>query len=136
MKVSEVMHRGVVIAGPGFTLRTVATMMAQDDIGSLLIAQDDRIVGIVTDRDIALRGVGQGLEADAAVAEVMSTQIKYCYEDEQIEHVAWNMSDLKVKRLPVLDRSKRLVGILSLGDLAQADSVAATQRLLRGVTRH
>ena len=119
MKVSECMTRDVKIASPRQTIREAAQMMADCDAGILPVGENDRLVGMITDRDIALRAVGRNLPPDTPIRDVMSKEVLYCYEDEEIEHVAGNMGDQQVRRLPVLTREKRLVGIISLGDLAK-----------------
>ena len=118
MKVSEAMTRDVCIAAPQQTIREAACMMADIDAGSLPVGENDRLVGMITDRDIAIRAVGEGRSPETAIRDVMSKEVLYCYEDEDLDDVAKNMSNVKVRRLPVLDRDKRLVGIVSLGDLA------------------
>jgi CBS domain-containing protein len=121
MKVSEAMSRDVRIASPDQPLRMAAGIMAEIDAGSLPVGQNDRLVGMVTDRDIVIRGVARGKSADATVGEVMTRDVSYCFEDEDTSEVAHNMADLKIRRLPVLSRDKRLVGIVSLGDIATRD---------------
>jgi CBS domain-containing protein len=127
MRVSEAMTRDVRICNPSDSIRDCATMMAEIDAGAMPVGEGDRLVGMITDRDIALRGVAQGKSPDAPVREVMSQEVKYCFEDEDLEQVAKNMSDIRVRRLPVLSREKRLVGIVSLGDLAMKERKAATK---------
>jgi len=99
------------------------------------VGENDRLVGMLTDRDIAVRAVADGLGPDTPVREVMSPDVKYCYEDEDIDHVAANMAGLELRRLPVVDRDKRLVGIVSLGNFAQSGDAGASQELLQGVAR-
>jgi CBS domain-containing protein len=118
MKVSEVMTREVRVANPNQSLREAAQMMADLDAGVLPVGADDRLVGMVTDRDIAIRGVAEGKTPDTPVRDVMTADVKYCFEDEEIEHVARNMAEIQVRRLPVLNRDKRLVGIIAIADLA------------------
>ncbi|HEU4654502.1 MAG TPA: CBS domain-containing protein [Steroidobacteraceae bacterium] len=122
MNVREAMTRDVRLAYPEQTIRQAAQVMAELDVGSLPVEDGDRLIGIITDRDIAIRAVAQGMGADTLVREVMSKDIRYCYEDQTVEEVAQNMGDLQVRRLPVVNREKRLVGILSLGDLARERS--------------
>lgn len=117
MKVHECMTSDVCIANPAQTLRQAASMMADIDAGALPVGENDRLVGMITDRDIAIRAVARGLSPDAKVGDVMSKEVLYCFADEDLDNVAKNMSDAKVRRLPVLNRDKRLVGILSIGDL-------------------
>jgi len=119
MKVSDVMSHDVKIASPEDTLRDAAQMMEGIDTGALPVGEKNRLVGMLTDRDITLRAVARGKTPDeCTVREVMSSSIKYVYEDESVENAAKNMGQLQVRRLPVLDRKKQLVGIASLGDLA------------------
>jgi len=118
MQVSELMTRDVRIVAPSDTIERAAAMMGEVDAGAIPVGENDRLVGMITDRDIAVRAVAQGKPPQTPVREVMSSDVKYCFEDERIEDVARNMGDIQVRRLPVLNRDKRLVGIVSLGDLA------------------
>lgn len=118
MRVSEVMTRDVRVASPDDTIRQAASVMAEIDAGALPVGDQDRLVGMITDRDIAVRAVAQGKGPDAKVRDVMTSDLKYCFEDEDIDHVATNMADIQVRRLPVVNRDKRLVGIVALGDIA------------------
>jgi CBS domain-containing protein len=117
-EVDKVMHRDVEIIGPKESLRNAAAMMKKLDAGVLPVDEHDKLVGMITDRDIAIRGIAEGRGPDATVREVMSQEVKYCFEDEEAAHVIENMAELQVRRLPVMNRDKRLVGIVSLGDLA------------------
>ena len=120
MKVSEVMSRKVEVASPDDSIQRAAQMMALIDAGILPVGKDDRLVGMITDRDIAIRGVGQGCSpASTPVDQVMTREVKYCFEDDDINDVAENMAQLQVRRLPVLNRGKRLTGIISLCDIAR-----------------
>lgn len=121
MNVSECMNTNVQICNPQTSLREAAQLMKKIDAGILPVGQDDRLVGMISDRDIAIRAVAAGLEPDAPIQEAMTQDICYCYEDEDINQVAANMGEMKVRRMPVLNRDKRLVGIISLGDLSKAD---------------
>ena len=118
MKVSDKMTRSPRIASPDDAIRDAASVMAQVDTGVLPVGENDRLVGMVTDRDIAIRAVAQGKGPDAKVRDVMTPEIRYCFEDESIDDVVRNMGDNKVRRLPVMSRDKRLVGIVSFGDIA------------------
>lgn len=129
MNVSEVMSRDVKIASPEDTLQHAAQMMEGIDAGALPVGENDRLVGILTDRDITLRAVARGKAPECKVRDVMSENIKYVYEDDTLEKVAKSMGDLQVRRLPVLDRKKRLVGIVSLGDLALKKTESAGKAL-------
>jgi CBS domain-containing protein len=121
MRVEEVMTTNVKLTQPGQSIRDVAKIMAEIDAGVLPVGEGDRLVGMITDRDIAIRAVARGLGPDTPVREVMSAEVKYCFADEDVTEVAHNMGDIKVRRLPVLNRDKRLVGIVSLGDIAMAE---------------
>src|SRR5512138_538987 len=121
MKVREAMTRDVQLVKPEQPISEAAKLMAKLDIGALPVEENDRLVGMITDRDIAVRAVAQGRGPDCRVREVMSTEIKYCFEDQTVDDVTQNMGDLRVRRLPVVNRDKRLVGILSLGDIALED---------------
>jgi CBS domain-containing protein len=107
--------------------------MMKIDAGTVPVGKDQKLVGMLTDRDIAVRAVAKGLGPDTPVREIMSADVKYCFEDQSIEEVARNMADIQVRRLPVVNRDKRLVGILSLGDLA-VRSNCSTNEALRGVS--
>ena len=105
MRVSEAMTREVRVANPGQTIREVANIMAQIDAGVMPVGEDDRLVGMITDRDIAIRAVAQGKGPDTPVREVMSTeQVLYCYDDEDLDHEAKNMSEQQVRRLSASSR--------------------------------
>jgi len=135
MRVSEAMTRQVRVANPTQTIRDVAKMMAEIDAGAVPVGENDRLVGMITDRDIAIRAVAQGKGPDTPVREVMSQDIKYCYEDEDLEHVAENMGDLQVRRLPVVNREKRLVGIVALGDIARHEDHHTTGETTADVSK-
>lgn len=122
MKVNECMTRDVRIADPADTLEEAARTMAEIDSGFLPVARDDKIVGIITDRDIAIRAVGAGQPPDAKIREVMSPEVKYCYDDDDIEDVLDSMAMQQIRRLPVVDRNKRLVGVVSISDLASSEA--------------
>ena len=130
MKVNECMSRDVQLAAPDHSLQSAAQMMADIDAGFLPVANDERLIGIVTDRDIAIRGVAAGRPPEASIREVMSEDVKYCFDDEDVDEVLANMGDIQVRRLPVVDREKRLVGIVSITDLAgNGDAREAGQAL-------
>lgn len=132
MKVSQCMTREVKLMNPSQTLREAAQCMADLDAGVLPVGENDRLVGMITDRDIAIRAVAQGKGADTKVSEAMTSEVKYCYEDDEVDEIARNMGEQQVRRLPVLNREKRLVGIITLGDIACAkktDSKSVGQAL-------
>lgn len=135
MIIANVMSRDVKTVGLNDTLRDAAAMMQQIDAGILPVADGDRLVGMITDRDIALRGIGQGKGPDAKVRDAMTSEIKYCFEDEDLDHVAGNIAELQIRRLPVMNRDKRLVGIVSLGDMATGGSLPVSARALHGISQ-
>lgn len=132
MKISECMSVDVEITAPTDSVRDVAKLMRRLDIGSLPVGDNDRLVGMITDRDIVMRAVAEGKGPDTPVREAMSSDIRYCFEDEDVEAVSEQMGEWKIRRLPVLNRDKRLVGIVSLGDISHsdgADGVMSAQAL-------
>ncbi len=135
MKIGSIMSRKVRLISPAGTLRQAAALMKQSDTGVLPVAQDDKLVGMITDRDITIRGIGRGKGPNAKVRDVMTQEVRYCFEDEDAEHVAQNMAELQVRRLPVMNHQKRLVGIVSLADLATEGSLPKTARALHGISQ-
>ena len=134
MHVREAMTRDVCMVRPDQTLREAAKMMGQIDAGVLPVTDGERLIGMITDRDIAVRGVGMGKDPQTPVREVMTEEVKYCFDDEDIDHVAENMGDIQVRRLPVLSREKRLVGILSLGDIAHVGEADCAGIAMLGIS--
>ena len=130
MNISEVMSQDVRIASPKDTLQHAAQLMRDIDAGILPVGENDRLIGMLTDRDITVRAVAEGKAPDTCqVHEVMSPDIKYVYEDESLDDAARIMGELQVRRLPVLSRDKRLVGIVSLGDVALMEEDSAGKAL-------
>jgi len=130
MLVREIMTRDVRVTSPDDNLQSAAQLMERDDFGLLPVGEDDRLVGMLSDRDITIRAVARGLApARCKVRDVMTTEVKFVYEDESADDAARNMSELQVRRLPVLNRGKRLVGIVSLGDLARKEPKPAGDAL-------
>jgi CBS domain-containing protein len=121
MQVRKAMSDDVQIANPNQSIRDAASLMAKIDAGVLPVGENDRLVGMITDRDIAVRAIALGKGPDTPIREVMSENVKYCFEDDDVDEVAQKMAGIKVRRLPVLNQDKRLVGIVSIGDLALAD---------------
>lgn len=119
MQVREAMTKDVQVVSPKQTIREAAKAMLEIDAGVLPVGENDRLVGMITDRDIAVRGVAMGKGPDASVGDVMTADVKFCFDDQEVEEVTQNMGEIQVRRLPVVNREKRLVGILSLGDVAQ-----------------
>ena len=119
MIIKDIMSKDVEIVAPETILIDVVSKMQSRDCGCVVVAKDDRLVGMITDRDIALRCIAKSHDQKETTAEqVMSSEILYCMETDDADDVARNMGENKVRRLPVLDANKRLVGIVSLGDLA------------------
>jgi CBS domain-containing protein len=119
-KVADVMSTDVRVANPEDTVQHAARLMREEDTGVLPVGEGDRLVGMVTDRDVALRLAAEGKDpANTKVREVMTPEVRYVFEDEQIEHVADNMAEQQIRRLPVVNRDKRLVGIVSLSDISR-----------------
>ncbi|MBX6742769.1 MAG: CBS domain-containing protein [Acetobacteraceae bacterium] len=131
------MSTDVRVATPEDSVQQAAKLMSETDTGVLPVREGDRLVGMVTDRDVAIRLVAEGKDpARTKVREVMSPEVRYVFEDEGLEHVAENMAEQQLRRLPVVNREKRLVGILSLGDIAgQERGRDLAGRALGGVTR-
>lgn len=121
MFVKECMSKNkVVIGSPSMKLQEVAQKMRDGDFGILPIADNDRLIGMVTDRDIVVRAISKGKDPKlTSASEIMSKSVYYCYDDQTIEEVLKNLGDQQIRRLPVMNRQKRLVGMLSLGDLAK-----------------
>ncbi len=134
-RVADVMSREVKLVGPDDNVRQVAQMMREADTGILPVAENDRLIGVLTDRDVAVRLVAEGRDPrQTKVRDVMSADIRYVFEDEDLEHVAENMAEQQVRRLPVMNRQKRLVGVVSLGDIAKRKQPLAGQAL-GGISR-
>ena len=134
MQVSQAMSSDVRVVRPSQTIQEAARMMAEIDAGVLPVGDNDELVGIITDRDIAIRAVAAGKGPDTPVGEVMSPEARYAFDDEDIDQVARNMGTLKVRRLPVVNRKKRLVGIISLGDIALAKGADPAGEALRSIS--
>lgn len=134
MQVNELMTRDVCVCTPEDSLRDCAAAMARNDVGALPVAENNMLIGMVSDRDIAVRGIGAGLDPETPVREVLSREVLYCYEDQDLEPVARGMGTAKVRRVPVLTRERRVAGILSLGDVARREpqlAAAAVAELSR-----
>jgi len=134
MKVRDVMTANVEMINPDARLPEAAKRMADADVGLLPVGNDDRLVGMVTDRDIAIRAVAQGKNpARTKVRDVMTGKVLYCYDDEDVEHIADSIAKLQVRRLPVVNRGKQLVGVISLADIALKHDMEAAGIALGGV---
>lgn len=117
-RLKDVMSRDVKVIDPDSTIREAAAAMLEGDFGMMPVGENDRLIGAVSDRDIAVRGVAEGKDSNAKVREVMSKGITWAYEDDSVDNAARIMSEHQIRRLPVINRDKRLVGIVALGDFA------------------
>ena len=136
MRIKDIMSTNVEIVSPETFLHEVAGKMRASDCGSILVGKNDRLVGVITDRDLVLRCVAESYHPEETTAgQVMTEQVLYCRETDTLEETVLNMAKNKVRRLPVLDQNKRLVGIVSLGDLA-AHSIGENHRLCGKVLGH
>ena len=134
MKISEVMTRTVETVSPDQTAKEAASFMLRAEAGSIPVCENDRVIGMITDRDIAVRGVAEGLGPDARVRDLMSKGVVCAHEDDDLDEVARRMSNEQVRRLPVLDSNERLVGIVSLGDLSRETDGETAHHALEGVS--
>jgi CBS domain-containing protein len=134
MKISEVMTTDVETVSADQTAREAAAFMLRADAGSIPVCEGDRVVGMITDRDIAVRGVAEGRGPDTPVSELMSDGIICAHEDDDVQEVARRMSDEQVRRIPVVDSDERLIGIVSLGDLTRETGGEAAHQALEGVS--
>ena len=135
MIVSDVMTAEVQLCTPDDTLEDAAHAMAALGVGMLPVTDSERLVGIVTDRDIAIRGIGMSRGPDSRIGDVMTADVRYCYDDQDVDEVCASMGDIQVRRLPVLNRDKRLVGIIALGDIALAQQGNGTSATLSRISR-
>ena len=133
--IRDVMTREVFLIKPTQTIREAAELMASADVGSLPVSENERLAGMLTDRDVTLRAVAKGLGPDTPVAKVMTADIKHCRDDEDVSAVATRMAELGVRRLPVIDADKRVVGIVALSNIAQSGNQKASESLLEGVAQ-
>jgi CBS domain-containing protein len=135
MKVSEVMSRDVQTVSPDQPVQEAATFMLTIDAGSIPVTEGDRLVGMITDRDIAVRGIAKGYGPDTPVRELMTDDLVVVRVDENLEEAATRMSEAQVRRLPVIDEDERLCGIVSLGDLARESDEECAAEALEGVSQ-
>jgi CBS domain-containing protein len=138
MQLRDIMTSQVKLTDPGTSLTEAARAMRDGDFGLLPVGENDRLVGTLTDRDITVRAVASGKDPNiTTVREAMSEGVLYCYEDQSVAHASEIMRKHQVRRLPVLNRDKRLVGIVALGDLAtESGAVRPAAQALSGVSRH
>jgi CBS domain-containing protein len=135
MKVRDCMTRDVELVDPATTVQAAAEAMAKADAGALPVGENDRLVGMITDRDIAIRAIAAGKGLDCRVGDVMSTDVRYCFDDDDIADVLRDMGAEQVRRMPVISREKRLVGIISLGDIALHGAANQAGAALSGIVR-
>ncbi len=124
MKVYDCMTMDVRTISPSDPIRKAAGIMSQYNIGYLPVVQDDRIVGSLTDRDIVVRAVNDDMDTSTSVERIMTKQVYYCFEHQGVDEVANVMAHLHVRRLPVVNHNKRLVGVVSIGDLSKSPVVS------------
>lgn len=138
MLVKECMTKNVTLGNPNMTMLEAAKKMRDGDFGILPIEENDKLIGMVTDRDIAVRGVAEGKDPNSIrLRDIMSEKVLYCYDDDNLDDVALNLGDNQVRRLPVVNRQKRLVGILSICDMAKSQmDPHKLEEGLRRVAKH
>ena len=138
MKVREAMHTGVEWVTPNTSIKQVAEKMKKLDIGAIPVGQNDQLVGMVTDRDIVCKGLAHdGFDAHSTTAgDVMTSGIHCCREDDDLEAAVKHMEQMKVRRLPVINGQKRMVGMLSLGDIGQPANSGPVSQFVRSVSAH
>jgi len=138
MKVKEAMHKGVEWVGPDTPVTELAKLMCEHDIGAIPIGENDRLIGMVTDRDIVCTGLAQdGFDARRATArDVMTPGIHCCRDDDDLAKAVEHMEKLRLRRLPVMNKSKRMVGILSLGDVSHAAQRDLLSECVKSVSAH
>jgi CBS domain-containing protein len=137
MKVKDVMHKGVEWAAPSTPVPDLARLMQKHDIGSIPVGENDRLIGMVTDRDIVCRGLANGKDVSKLTArDVMTSNIVWCHADEDLDDATRIMEDKKIRRLPVIDKNKRMVGMLSLGDISHSAKSKLSGEVLHAVSAH
>jgi CBS-domain-containing membrane protein len=134
MRIAEVMTRDVKVIGPERSVREAARLMDNLNVGSLPVCDGERLVGMITDRDITVRATAVGEDPDQTqVKEIMTDDVRWCFEDDEVNDVVRTMGDVQIRRVPVVDRAKRLVGIVALGDLA-TERAEGTEEALRNIS--
>jgi len=137
MQVKEVMTKDVACIEPKTTIAEAAKIMQSRDVGALPVAKKDGLIGIVTDRDICCRAIAQNLDPESAtVDEIMSKSVATCFEDQELAEAAHIMEQKQIRRLPVLSRKSKLVGIMTVGDISQHAGRALTGEVEEQITRH
>jgi CBS domain-containing protein len=138
MKVKEAMHKGVDWVGPDTPVREIAKLMREHDIGAIPIGENDRLIGMVTDRDIVCKGLAaDGFDVSRATArDVMTAGIHCCREDDALAKAVRHMEELQIRRLPVINKSRRMVGMLSLGDVSYSAPGDMLSECVKSVAAH
>ena len=137
MKVENIMHKGVEWVSPDTSIVALAKKMQQFDIGAIPVGENDRLIGMVTDRDVVIRGVADGKDPSKLTArDVMTKGVIYCRDSEDVDEVARIMESKQIRRLPVIDANKRMVGMISLGDVSHAASREVAAEVTRAVSAH
>lgn len=137
MKVRDAMHEGCEWVSPDTKVTEIAKRMRKNDIGAVPVGDNDKLVGMVTDRDICCKGVANGHDIELLTArDVMTTGIIFCRDSDELDDAAELMESRRIRRLPVIDKNKRMVGILSLGDISHAGSSKLTAELAKAVSAH
>ena len=135
MEIRDVMTKDVDLVSTATTLAEAARIMRDDDVGAVPVAEDDRLVGMLTDRDIVVRAIADGKDPGATPAsEAMTEKVLYCFDDQPVEEVAQNMGEQQIRRLLVVTRDKRLVGIVSLGDLSTSGAARTAGEALEDIS--
>ena len=129
MQIKDVMSPQCEWIAPDATLEQAAQIMKKKDIGFLPVGENDKLIGAITDRDIVIRAISAGANPSSQVRDVMSPQVKYCFDDQAVDEICQNLSDIKMRRLPVVNRDKRLVGVVTLGNLSQAQAQQSGEAL-------
>ena len=135
MLVKQIMTKDVIVIAPDKSIVDAARQMLDGECGVLPVVENDRLIGMVTDRDIVVRAISNGKGCQTAVRDVMSQDVLYCYEEDTIEALARNMSEQQIHRELVLNKDKRLVGIISLSDIVNSNDILAASIALRGISR-
>ena len=137
MKVRDAMHEGATWSGPETSVQDLARTMRDEDIGAIPIVENDRLIGMVTDRDIVVKGLADGLDMSSLTArDVMTGPILYCRADQSVEDAVRLMEEHEIRRLPVIDENKRMVGILALGDISSHGGRELSGEVLQAVAEH
>ena len=135
MKVNEIMHKGVEWVSPDTSVVALAKKMKKFDVGALPVGENDRLIGMVTDRDVAVRAIAKGVSKLTA-RDIMTKGIVWCRADSSAQEAVHLMETKKVRRLPVIDENKRMIGMLSLGDISHAASQRTSAELMKAVSAH